>query len=43
MDPATARVSLTDVGSLQAPQASLDLSRPIPIEPDKGVVIGIRK
>lgn len=43
MDPATTRVTLPDIGSLQKPQDPLDLTRPIPIEPGKGVVIGLEK
>lgn len=41
IDPAHVKVTVPDVGSVQKPQASLDLARPIAIEPGKGVVIGL--
>lgn len=43
LDPAQVRVSLPDIGSVQKPQETFDLSQPIAILPGKGIVIGAEK
>ena len=43
LDVAKVRVTLPDIGSVQKPQATLDLSQPIPIPPGKGIVIGVER
>lgn len=41
MTPDKVSVTVPDIETLQKPQATLDLSQPITIEPGKGIVIGI--
>ncbi len=41
MAPDKVSISVPEIESLQKPQATLDLSQPIAIEPGKGIVIGI--
>ncbi|MEA1949998.1 MAG: DUF6067 family protein, partial [Planctomycetota bacterium] len=43
MDPAKVRITVPDIGSVQKPQKTFDIARPISIEPGKGIVIGIEK
>jgi hypothetical protein len=41
MDPASVRITVPDIGSVQKPQNTIDLTRPIDIEPGKGIVIAV--
>jgi hypothetical protein len=41
MAPDKVLISVPEIVSLQKPQATIDLSQPITIEPGNGIVIGI--
>jgi hypothetical protein len=41
MDPAHVKVTVPDIGSVQKPRSAFDISKPIQIEPGKGIVIGL--
>jgi hypothetical protein len=41
LDPTRVKITVPDIGSVQKSQASLDITQPIPIEPGKGIVIGL--
>ena len=42
MDPERVRISVPDIGSVQKPQESIDITQPVVVEPGKGVVIGVQ-
>ena len=43
LDPTQVKISVPDLGSVQQPQESLDITKPIRIEPGKGIVIGLKR
>jgi hypothetical protein len=41
IDPTRVKITVPDVGCVQEPQGSLDITQPIQIEPGRGIVIGL--
>ena len=41
MSPDRVAITVPDIGSVQRPQATIDLMQPLVIEPGKGIVIGL--
>ena len=42
MKPENVAISVPDIGSVQKPQATIDLTKPMAIEPGKGIVIALK-